>query len=67
MNTALNPALNESPSYGQLFIVDLNEATESRLKDNIHLHREILQSLDHIIRNINIFAKSFRMMGEATL
>jgi len=29
INTALYPASNEMPSYGQLFIVDNNKVTES--------------------------------------
>ncbi|XP_024877995.1 uncharacterized protein LOC112458538, partial [Temnothorax curvispinosus] len=64
INTALYPAPNEIPSYGQLFIIDNNEATECRLHRNSNLDEEILRSIDNVIRTNNIFAKSYRMMHE---
>ncbi|XP_071581098.1 uncharacterized protein, partial [Temnothorax nylanderi] len=64
INTALYAAQNESPVYGQLFIVDSNEAIDHRLKENLNLDFEIVQNLEHIMRNSNIFAKSYQMMGE---
>jgi len=64
INTALYPAFNEMPSYGQLFIVDNNEATECRLYRNSNLDKEILNSIDNTMRTNNIFAQSYRMMHE---
>lgn len=55
---------NENPTYGQLFIVDLNEAIEHRLNQNLNLDLEIIQNLEHIMRECNIFAQSYQMMGE---
>jgi len=52
------------PSYGQLFIVDNNEATEYRLHRNSNLDEHILRSIDNIMRTNNIFAQSYRMMHE---
>jgi len=52
------------PSYGQLFIVDNNEATECRLHRNLNLDEEILRSIDNIMRTNNIFAQSYQMMHE---
>jgi len=52
------------PSYGQLFIIDSNEATECRLHQNSNLDQEILHSIDNIMRTNNIFAQSYRMMHE---
>jgi len=64
INTALYPAPNNMPSYGQLFIVDNNEATEYRLHRNSNLDEHILRSIDNIMRTNNIFAQSYRMMHE---
>ncbi|XP_029174600.1 uncharacterized protein LOC114943183 [Nylanderia fulva] len=50
------------PSYGQLFIVDNNEATECRLHRNSNLDKEILHLIDNIMRTNNVFAQSYRMM-----
>ena len=64
VNTSLYSAANESPSYGQLFILDNNEATDCRLKQNSNLDKELLQKLDLIIRHNNVFAQSYLMMHE---
>ncbi|XP_018359882.1 PREDICTED: uncharacterized protein LOC108759082 [Trachymyrmex cornetzi] len=64
INTALYPTPNETPSYGQLFIVDNNEATECRLHRNSNLNEEMLHLIDKLMRKNNIFAQSYRMMHE---
>ncbi|KYM96549.1 ATP-dependent DNA helicase PIF1 [Cyphomyrmex costatus] len=64
INTALYAAQNENPSYGQLFIIDSNEAINYRLIENSKLDLEIIQNLEHIMREFNIFAQSYQMMGE---
>ncbi|XP_011858756.1 PREDICTED: uncharacterized protein LOC105556283 [Vollenhovia emeryi] len=64
INTALYPATNKQSSYGQLFILDANEATECRLNVNSNLDKELLHTLDNIIRSNNIFAQSYQMMHE---
>ncbi|XP_011859026.1 PREDICTED: uncharacterized protein LOC105556539, partial [Vollenhovia emeryi] len=64
INTALYPAPNETPSYGQLFIVDNNEATECRLHQNSNLDEELLRLIDNVMRRNNIFAQSNRMIHE---
>jgi len=46
INTALYAAQNESPTYGQLFIVDSNEAIDHRLNQNSYLDFEIVQNLE---------------------
>ncbi|XP_071582399.1 uncharacterized protein [Temnothorax nylanderi] len=63
-NTALHAAPNENPTYGQLFIVDSNESIDYRLNDNSNLDLEIVQNLEHIMREYNVFAQSYQMMGE---
>lgn len=64
INTASYPAPNEMPSYGQLFIVDNNEAIECRFHRNSNLDKEILRLIDSIMRTNNIFAQSYRMIHE---
>ncbi|KYN16225.1 DNA repair and recombination protein pif1, mitochondrial [Trachymyrmex cornetzi] len=64
INTALYAAQNENPSYGQLFIIDSNEAINYRLIENSELDLEIIQNLERIMREFNIFAQSYQMMGE---
>jgi len=64
INTALYADQNENPTYGQLFIIDSNEAINFRLTENSDLDFEIVQNLEHIMRESNVFAKSYQMMGE---
>ena len=59
----MHPAPDELPSYGQLFIVDSNEAVDSIQRRNTALDRRLLRALDRIVRD-NIFAQSYQMMGE---
>ena len=64
VNTALYPAPNESPTYGQLFIVDSNEAVDSLQRRNTALDRDLLERVDRIMRDNNVFAQSCQIMGE---
>ena len=64
INTALYPALNESATNGQLFILDQNEATECRLNNNSNLNKELLKDLNEVISKNNVFAQSYQMMHE---
>ncbi|XP_070157971.1 uncharacterized protein [Polyergus mexicanus] len=43
---------------------DSNEAINYRLNQYSHLDFEIVQNLEHIMRECNIFAQSYQMMGE---
>ena len=63
-NTSLYPADNELPSYGQLFIVDSNEATNYRLHGNNNLNVEILQAIGNAMRQCIVFVHSYQMMKE---
>lgn len=56
--------LHKSPTYGQLFIVDSNEAINHRLNQNSYIDFEIVQNLEQIMREFNVFAQSYQMMGE---
>lgn len=64
INTSLYPANDELPSFGQLFIVDTNEATNYKMNMNSTLHTEILNAIDNAMRQHNIFANSYQMMKE---
>lgn len=64
VNTALYPANNELPSFGQLFIIDTNEATDVRLKMNSTLNSEILTAIHNVMQQNNVFVQSYQMMKE---
>ncbi|KAL7290573.1 hypothetical protein TKK_0015339 [Trichogramma kaykai] len=64
INTSVYPQKSDSPSFGQLFIVDQNEATKHRINFNADLDPEILNLLDSLMRKHNIFAQSYEMMGK---
>lgn len=64
INKALYPEKDENQNFGQLFIIDPEEALEYRIAQGKNLHRELLQSLDMTLRSCNIFAKSYQMMNE---
>ncbi|XP_058791046.1 uncharacterized protein LOC131664174 [Phymastichus coffea] len=64
MNTALYPSGGENPSYGQLFIIDQNEAVDYRIHQNPLADYDLMLTLDSRIRNNNIYAKSYEMMKE---
>ncbi|XP_044014008.1 uncharacterized protein LOC122856401 [Aphidius gifuensis] len=64
INTSLYPANNDIPRNGQLFIVDSNEAVDYRLSTHRSLNREVLEAIDNIMRQHNVFAQSFQMMKD---
>ena len=64
INTALYPQDNDCPSYGQLFIIDPLEAIDFRMQQNSDLQYETLEILDKVIRENNVFAKSYEMMKQ---
>ena len=64
INEALYPSENVNPQYGQLFIVDPQEAVDYRMASNLGTDREIMDNLEQMLREYNIFAKSYEMMKE---
>ncbi|XP_058789100.1 uncharacterized protein LOC131663051 [Phymastichus coffea] len=64
INTSLYPCNNETPSYGQLFIIDQDEAVNYRMNTFSALNQDINLMLDTIIRENNIFAQSYNMMRQ---
>ena len=57
INEALYPSENENPQYGQLFIVDPQEAVDYRMAANLGSGREIMNNLNQMLGGCNIFAK----------
>ncbi|XP_058810651.1 uncharacterized protein LOC131675629 [Phymastichus coffea] len=64
INTALYASGDKNPSYGQLFIIDQNEAIDYRMQQNPLIDYELMSILDNIIRNHNSYAKSYEMMKD---
>ncbi|CAG9765932.1 unnamed protein product [Ceutorhynchus assimilis] len=64
INTALYPSSSENPCYGQLFIVDAHEAAEFRQKNNSECDMELMELIDDIMRENNVFVHSYQMMNE---
>ena len=58
------PSAGESPSYGQLFIIDQQEALHHRLARDPIIDYQLTLMLDTIIRNNNAFAKSYEIMNQ---
>lgn len=63
INTSLYPDQNDVPNYGQLFIVDPDEALTYRIGRNSVLNENLSFSLDQMMRDYNIFAQSYGMMS----
>lgn len=61
---ALHPNINEGRKYGQLYIVDNEIASLSRIENNIECNLDLFKELDNLMREINIYAKSYKMMHE---
>ncbi|XP_074106854.1 uncharacterized protein LOC141532421 [Cotesia typhae] len=64
MNTSLYPSSNESPSYGQLFIIDPTEAVSYRSEKNMQCDAGLLKDIDITLRQYNVFAQSYMMMKD---
>ena len=64
INESLYPSDKDIPKYGQLFIVDSEEAIKYRLVNNPGIDNYILNDLENIMRKYNAFAKSYIKMKE---
>ncbi|XP_044019996.1 uncharacterized protein LOC122860307 [Aphidius gifuensis] len=64
LNTSLYPASNDSPAFGQFFIVDQNESSNIRCNESSQLDRQIVDAIDKALRECNIYAQSYQMMHE---
>ena len=57
------PNTNEKPSYGQLYMIETDEAHGIRIQNNKKLVENILKMLDSIVRN-NPYGKAYMMLKE---
>lgn len=64
INTALLPTQDKPPRFGQLFIYDSRESLEYRKSFGEDLDEYVLEVIDKIMREHNIFAQSYAMAGE---
>ncbi|XP_043466343.1 uncharacterized protein LOC122501132 [Leptopilina heterotoma] len=65
----LHPNNSESRKYGQLYILDTNQAVLERLKhdSNKKFLPSLMKEIDELLRYINPYAKAFKMMREVEL
>lgn len=65
-NNAAHPSGEVPPSYGQLYLVDTEEATQhrSKVKANKKTKPELLKLLDQIVRSNSPHAAAYRMMQD---
>ncbi|XP_051156739.1 uncharacterized protein LOC127278862 [Leptopilina boulardi] len=63
---SLHPNEKERRKYGQLYIIDSHEAVQERLnnKYNNKCLPKLLTEIDILLRDINPFAKAFKMMRD---
>ncbi|TKR59315.1 hypothetical protein L596_029005 [Steinernema carpocapsae] len=57
---------NERPKYGQLFIVDTNDAIEGRFAHpaSASCNRNLAAELEALLRNVNPYVQAYQMMFE---
>ncbi|PIC28806.1 hypothetical protein B9Z55_020608 [Caenorhabditis nigoni] len=62
----LHPPSGKTPKYGQIYFLDSRQAAEERMnaKSNTSCDKTIMEELSILMADINIFAKSFQMMGD---
>lgn len=65
-NHALHPDSEDERSYGQLFIVDTDEAVKRRIEDprNEGMDEEIAKLIDTELRRVNPYVDAFQMADE---
>lgn len=64
INTALYAQDNDRPSFGQLFIIDQEQATDLRCRQISSLNQEIVKAIDNALRICNQHVHSYQMMHE---
>ena len=63
---ALHSNKNEARKYGQLYVLDNENARAQRKnhKSNSDIKAELLSELDSLLRNVNSYAKVYKIMFE---
>ena len=62
-STELHPAQG-NPSFGQLYIIESNLATDFRMQINSNLDEELLGNLDTLMREINPYSAAYKLLHE---
>uniref|UniRef100_A0A915M2W0 Helitron helicase-like domain-containing protein n=1 Tax=Meloidogyne javanica TaxID=6303 RepID=A0A915M2W0_MELJA len=60
----LNPDDGDEPAYGQVFIVDTEEALSAMNRANPVINQSLLKNVYELIKDINPFAQAYVMMKE---
>jgi PIF1-like helicase/Helitron helicase-like domain at N-terminus/Helicase len=69
LTSPVHPNGNTAPAYAQLYILDSAAALEQRMsiQANQVCSRDVMEKLDTLIREVNPFAKSYKLMREIEL
>ncbi|XGW02733.1 hypothetical protein V3C99_014623 [Haemonchus contortus] len=62
----LHPLEGERRQYGQIYILDTEMAAQERLGNirNVDCNPALMRFLSELISNVNVYAQSYKMMGE---
>ncbi|KHJ41604.1 hypothetical protein D918_08358 [Trichuris suis] len=62
----LHPAPGQRPAYGQIYILDSEQAAEERLNNlrNANCDRQVMTDLGSLFSRMNPFAGAYKMMAE---
>ncbi|KFD46371.1 hypothetical protein M514_12742 [Trichuris suis] len=62
----LHPAPGQRPAYGQIYILDSEQAAEERLSNlsNANCDRQLMTNLGSLLSRVNPFAGAYKMMAE---
>ncbi|GBM11689.1 hypothetical protein AVEN_79466-1 [Araneus ventricosus] len=64
MVSLLHSNERKKPSYGQLYIFDSSEASNTRMENNQACLHSVMEKLDALLRSINPFAESYLQMHQ---
>jgi hypothetical protein len=64
MNIALHPDQGDDPAYGQIFIIDTEQAMSALQRANPVISQDLLQDIYDLMKEISPFAQAYVMMKE---
>ena len=64
---ALHPNEDEIVKFGQLYVIENDEANNIRYEQNTQFSKDLLNKLDNILRAENPYAKAYKMMHEVEI
>ncbi|KAI3421805.1 hypothetical protein GPALN_012349 [Globodera pallida] len=62
MNLALNPDYGDEPAYGQIFIVDTEQAMSALRQANAGVDFQLLRTVYEVIRNGTMYQGQMRLL-----